>query len=223
MGSKSRSREFHNTPRYIGSGGRHHRSCPRWCRRCRFRIFPRCRRDRLRRPAGRMRRSGHSSQRKRSCGSGINRIIRPLPAAAEPFNAADAPGKFRGDSRIKIAALVKTPRNETGAPLHTGIKSVPRPIGLTAHIADLRQRYLDDGIIPGINTIENSRPQPAVFLGKQFGKLLPLVGGEIEMICHFLGGLVADHNLESVNFARWKTGHGVPLCTLTAKRTYLAS
>ncbi|MFR7655182.1 hypothetical protein [Monoglobus pectinilyticus] len=43
------------------------------------------------------------------------------------------------------------------------------------------------------------------------------------MVCHFLGGLVADHNLESVNFARWKTGHGVPLCTLTAKRTYLAS
>ena len=156
-------------------------------------------------------------------GRGINRVIRPLPVAAEPFNAADAPGKFRGGSRIKITAFVKAPRNKAGTPFHTGVKSVPRPIGLTAHIADLRQRYLDDGIIPGINTIENSRPQPAVFLGKQFGKLLPLVGVEVEMVCHFLGGLVADHNLESVNFARWKTGHGVPLCTLTAKRTYLAS
>lgn len=67
MGSRSRSREFHNTPRDIGSGGSYRRSCPRWCRRCRFRIFPQCRRDRLRRPAGRMRRLGHSSQRKRSC------------------------------------------------------------------------------------------------------------------------------------------------------------
>lgn len=67
MGSRSHIQGFHNTPRDIGSGGRHHRSCPRWCRRCRFRIFPRCRRDRLRRPADRMRRLGHSSQRKRSC------------------------------------------------------------------------------------------------------------------------------------------------------------
>lgn len=52
MGSRSHIQGFHNTPRDIGSGGRHHRSCPRWCRRCRFRIFPRCRRDRLRRPCG---------------------------------------------------------------------------------------------------------------------------------------------------------------------------
>lgn len=67
MGSKSHIQGFHNTPRDIGSGGRRRRSCPRWCRQCRFRIFPRCRRDRLRRPADRMRRSGRSSQRKRSC------------------------------------------------------------------------------------------------------------------------------------------------------------
>ena len=98
-------------------------------------------------------------------GSGLNRIIRPLLAAAEPLNAADAPGKFRGGSRIKITALVKAPRNKAGAPFHTGIKAVPRPIGLTAHISDLRQRHHDDGIVPGVNTIENSRPQPAVFLG----------------------------------------------------------
>lgn len=129
-------------------------------------------------------------------GSGLNRIIRPLPVAAEPFNAADAPGKFRGGSRIKITALVKAPRNKAGAPFHTGVKSVPRPIWFTAHIADLRQRYLDDGIIPGINTIENGRPQPAVFLGKQFGKLLPLVGGEIKMLCHFLGCFVADRDIK---------------------------
>lgn len=66
-GSRSHIQGFHNTPRDIGSGGRRRRSCPRWCRRCRSRIFPQCRRDRLRRPADRMRRSGRSSQRKRSC------------------------------------------------------------------------------------------------------------------------------------------------------------
>lgn len=144
-------------------------------------------------------------------GSGFNRVIRPLPVAAEPFNAADAPGEFRGGSRIKITALVKAPRNKAGAPFHTGVKSVPRPIGFTTHIADLRQCYLDDGIIPGINTIENSRPQPAVFLGKQFGKLLPLVGGKVKMLCHFLDRLVADRDIEIGARDRRSGFHDVPM------------
>lgn len=67
MGSRSHSREFHNTRRDIGSGGRRRQSFPQWCRQCRFCIFPQCRRGRLRRPADRMRRLGRSSRRKRSC------------------------------------------------------------------------------------------------------------------------------------------------------------
>lgn len=78
MGSRSHIQGFHNTPRDIGSGGRRRRSCPRWCRRCRSRIFPQCRRDRLRRPADRMRRSGHSSQRKRSCRERVQPCYPPI-------------------------------------------------------------------------------------------------------------------------------------------------
>lgn len=144
-------------------------------------------------------------------GSGLNRVIRPLPVAAEPFNAADAPGKFWGGSRIKITALVKAPRNKTGAPFHTGVKSVPRPIWFTTHIADLRQRYLDDGIIPGINAVKDGRPQPAVFLGKQFRELLPLVDGEVEMVCHFLGCFVADRDIEIGACDRRGGFHDVPM------------
>ncbi len=148
-------------------------------------------------------------------GRGINRVIRPLPVAAEPFNAADAPGKFRGGSLIKITALVKAPRNKAGAPFHTGVKSVPRPIGLTAHIADLRQRHLDDGIIPGINAVKDGRPQPVVFLVKQFRELLPLVDGEVEMICHFLGGLVADRDIEIGARDRRSGFHDVPVAVVS--------
>ena len=147
-------------------------------------------------------------------GRGINRVIRPLPAAAEPFNAADAPGKFRGSSRIKIPALVKAPRNKAGAPFHTGVESVPRPIGLSAHISDLRQRHLDDGIIPGIDAVKDGRPQPAIFLGKQFGELLPLVGGKVEMLCHFLGGLVADRDIEIGARDRRGSFHNVPVAVV---------
>ncbi len=114
-------------------------------------------------------------------GRGINRVIRPLPVAAEPFNAADAPGKFRGGSRIKIAALVKAPRNKAGAPFHTGVEAIPRPIGFTACIADLRQSHLDDDIVPGVDAVKNGRPQPAVFLGKQFRELLPLVAVKLKL------------------------------------------
>ena len=144
-------------------------------------------------------------------GSGLNRIIRPLLAAAEPFNAADAPGKFWGGSRIEITAFVKAPRNKAGTPFHTGVKSVPRPIGLTAHIADLRQRHLDDSIVSGIDAVKNGRPQPVVFLGKQFRELLPLVGVEVEMVCHFLGGLVADRDIKVGARDRRGSFHNVPM------------
>ena len=43
------------------------------------------------------------------------------------------------------------------------------------------------------------------------------------VICFVTAEPGAARYSESVSFARWKTGHGVPLCTLTAKRTYLAS
>ena len=122
--------------------------------------------------------------------------VLPLPTVFEPLDTVDAACELRNNAAVDIATLIGTPRNETGAPFHTRVKAVPRPIGLTAHIADLRQGHRNDGIIPGIDAVKDSRPHTAVFLGKQFGELLPLVGGEVKMLCHFLGRLVADRDIK---------------------------
>ena len=122
--------------------------------------------------------------------------VLPLVTVFEPLDTIDTACKFRDHAAVDIAALIRTPAHKAGAPFHTGVKAVPRPIGLTAHIANLRQCYRNDGIVPGIDAVKDGRPHTAVFLGKQFRELLPLVGVEIETVCHFLGGLVTDRNIE---------------------------
>ena len=147
-------------------------------------------------------------------GGRFKAAVLPLSTVFEPLDTVDAARKLRDNAAVDIAALIGTPRNKAGAPFYTAFKSIPRPIGLTAHIADLRQGHRDDGIIPEINTIEDSRPHTAVFLGKQFGKLLPLVGVEVEIVCHFLGGLVADRNIEISSCDRRGGFHDVPMAVI---------
>ena len=79
--------------------------------------------------------------------------VLPLSTGFEPLHSIDAACELRNNAAVEIAALIGTPRNKAGAPFYTAFKSIPRPIGLTAHIADLRQGHRDDGIIPEINTI----------------------------------------------------------------------
>lgn len=83
MGSRSHSREFHNTRRDIGSGGRRRQSFPQWCRQCRFCIFHNA--DVV---GFAVLRTGCAVwvvpvEENDHAGSGLNRIIRPLLAAAE--------------------------------------------------------------------------------------------------------------------------------------------
>ena len=81
--------------------------------------------------------------------------VLPLPTVFEPLHPISAACEFRYHAAVDIAALIRTPAHKAGAPFHTGVKAVPRPIGLTAHIADLRQGHSDDGIVPGIDAVEN--------------------------------------------------------------------
>lgn len=62
----------------------------------------------------------------------------------EPGYTPFAAGEFGDDTGIDVAALVGTPANKAGTPFHTLRKSVPAPIGFTAHIADLGFRYFHD-------------------------------------------------------------------------------
>ena len=88
-------------------------------------------------------------------GRRLKAAVLPLPSVFEPLNPSDTACELRNNAAVEIAALIGTPRNKAGAPFYTGIKAIPRPIGLTAHIADLRQRHRDDGIIPGIDAVED--------------------------------------------------------------------
>ena len=140
--------------------------------------------------------------------------VLPLVTVFEPLDTIDTACKFRDHAAVDIAALIRTPAHKAGAPFHTGVKAVPRPIGLTAHIADLRQGHSDDGIVPGIDAVKDGRPHTAVFLGKQFRELLPLVGGEVKMLCHFLGCLVADRDIEIGVRDRRGGFHDVPMAVI---------
>ena len=147
-------------------------------------------------------------------GRRLKAAVLPLSMVFEPLDTVDAACELRNYAAVDIAALVGTPRYKASAPLHTGVKAVPRPIGLTSHIADLRQRHRNNGIVPGIDAVKDGRPHTAVFLGKQFGKLLLLVGGKVEMIRHFLGSLVTDHDIKIGARDRCRGFHDVPMAVV---------
>lgn len=188
MGSRSHIRGFHNTRRDIGSGGRRRRSCPRWCRRCHFRIFPQCRRDRLRRPAGRMRCSGHSSQRKRSCRERVTELIRPLPVAAEPLSnqihtlvLMDRPGD-RGVYRripVKIMGAYHTP---------------PEPVVVPEQMEKLVKEFSKKKLHP----IES-----AALFHLKFEGIHPFVDGN---------GRTRAFDTEPVSYAEWLSTYQCEIC-----------
>ena len=58
-------------------------------------------------------------------GRGLHRVIRPLPSLPEPLNAVNTACELGNDPGIDVAAFVRTPADETGAPLHAAAEAVP--------------------------------------------------------------------------------------------------
>ena len=58
-------------------------------------------------------------------GRGLHRVICPLPTLPEPLDAVDTSGELGNDTGVDIAAFVRTPADEAGAPLHTAAEAVP--------------------------------------------------------------------------------------------------
>ena len=75
------------------------------------------------------------------------RTVCPLSSVSKPLNAVNTAGILRNNTGVDISALVGTPRNEAGTPLYTGVKSVPRPVRLTAYITYLRQSNRYDLVV----------------------------------------------------------------------------
>ena len=58
-------------------------------------------------------------------GRGLHGVIRPLPTLPEPLDTADTAGELGNDTGVDIAAFVRTPADEAGAPLHAAAEAVP--------------------------------------------------------------------------------------------------
>ena len=93
-------------------------------------------------------------------------VVLPLPTVFEPLPPVDAACEFWYHATVDIAAFIRTPTHKAGAPFCTPVKALPRPIGLTAHIADLRQGNGHDFAVTNGDTIKHRRPERIVFLGK---------------------------------------------------------
>lgn len=92
--------------------------------------------------------------------------VLPLPTVFEPLHPISAACEFRYHAAFNIPAFIRTPAHKTGAPFYTPVKAIPRPIGLTAHIADLRQGNGHDFAVANGDTVKHRRPERIVFLGK---------------------------------------------------------
>lgn len=58
-------------------------------------------------------------------GRGLHGVIRPLPTLPEPLDTVDTACKLGNDTSVDIAAFVRTPADEAGAPLHAAAEAVP--------------------------------------------------------------------------------------------------
>ena len=57
-------------------------------------------------------------------GRGLHGVIRPLLTLPEPLDTVDTAGELGNDTGVDIAAFVRTPADEAGAPLHTTAEAV---------------------------------------------------------------------------------------------------
>ena len=73
-------------------------------------------------------------------------LVKPLTFSLEPISAVIDDGILRNDTVLDIATLIGAPTDETAAPLDTGAKAVPRPIRLSADIA---QKIQEEMTYPG--------------------------------------------------------------------------
>lgn len=58
-------------------------------------------------------------------GRGLHGVIHPLPTLPEPLDTVDTAGELGNDSGVDIAAFVRAPADEAGAPLHAVAEAVP--------------------------------------------------------------------------------------------------
>ena len=107
-------------------------------------------------------------------GDRLGRTVDPLSSIFEPLDAVHAACIFRYNPGVNIAALIGTPAYKTSTPFHTASETIPRPVRLAAHIADLRKRHGDNLIVAVSDAVKYRCPNRVVLVLEQLGKVLPL-------------------------------------------------
>ena len=79
--------------------------------------------------------------------------VLPQSSLPEPLDADGAACELGDDAGVQIAALIGTPGNKAGAPIHPALEAIPGPIGPTAYIAELGEGHRYDLPITCANAV----------------------------------------------------------------------
>ena len=92
--------------------------------------------------------------------------VLPQPSLLEPPDADGAVCKPGDHTSVQITALVGTPGNEAGTPVHPALEAVPGPIRFPTHIPDLGEGHRHDLLATRANAIQDGAPHTAVFFSQ---------------------------------------------------------
>ena len=135
------------SPENTVSAGTYPWNCPLRYRPSHCPPFPQCHMIRHTVLGGPIEENEHSGHR-------FGGAVQPEATLLEPLYSEDAAGEFAVGAAVQVAALVGTPADKTGAPLHMVGKSVPAPIGFAVYVAHLGQGYIHNGI-PVLRGVEH--------------------------------------------------------------------
>ena len=65
-------------------------------------------------------------------------VVLPKSPVLEPLGAGDTPGKLWDHACVNIPALIGTPTDKAGAPLHMVTEDVPRPLRRIAYVPKVK-------------------------------------------------------------------------------------
>ena len=92
--------------------------------------------------------------------------VLPQPSLPEPPDAGGTVCESGDRASVQIAALVGTPGNEAGTPVHPALEAVPGPIRFPTHIPDLGEGHRHDLLATRANAVQDDAPHTAVFFSQ---------------------------------------------------------
>ena len=135
----------------------------------------------------------------------------PLSAGLEPGNTLPLTAC---KTRLTFSGLIVAPGYEAGTPFHTAVKTIPAPVGITAHIAHLTFCQLHQFRVAGACAIDKFHAGQVLRTSRIWGTAakqqrlitqrlainlihLQLLGGQ-KLRCHSGNGLAGEFHIQNV-------------------------